>query len=841
MCVLRCFLRCFAFLGLLSVFMLGCKVSPPDEATTTPSVNRLELKMSSPQQSDTDSFPNSDEITITARLLDATNAPLKSELVKLVTTLGTLSSDTVLTDTSGYARAKISPSDTLGAGTITATFNTVSASVNFELFASTPVIPITTPKINLSLLRSGLAINRFKSNEVVQLQVLVTDVNNAPLVNQIVKFTAELGTIGVDTGLTNQNGVAQVNLTATNSTLGAAMATATVTINEVDLTATVNYEVLDSAINVTDQVYKLGHFDSSNAFIENRLGISVAADANGSVSMSAGATLGVSLAIVDENNQRIMTPSQVNFTSACAASQHATIGTGIFSVNGVASTTFEDLSCGGSQDVIQATVTVNNQTKTLSQIINIGPENIGSIEFISSSPESIVLKGTGGQDKQETSTLTFLVKGALGNPLAQQLVNFSLNTAVGNLTITPSSSLTNSSGLVTTKVNAGNVPTAVRVTATVSTASNQIIQTQSDLLSVNTGMADQDSFSLSPEVLNPEAQNYDGVEVMITARLADAFNNPVPDGTTINFTTEGGNIVPTCNTTNGVCSVKWISSEPRVPEHRITILATAVGHETFNDTNGSNTFDAADGVGFFNKYESGLSRVLAAASGFFDMAEAWRDDNESNVHDMGEKFIDFNNNQRFDSRDNLFNGPQCLGSLCGTGTNQSLHVRRAIVLVMAGSEARLTLMSQTLTSFSNASLAHIGNRYVYSTTDTGSGSNRVVVDNTLTIAEDESETFALSFADFGMPYGQMLPAGTTIQVTTEGGALVGETSYTVLNSIGSADPNVFNGREFSFTITNPNTLATAGDLPVNGILKIIATTPKGVITTLLFNFTLAGT
>jgi len=829
--------RHFLYLGLLVILLIGCKASPPDEGSTEPGGYRVILSLSSPNQVDSDSFPNGDEVTIKVRLLDSSNKPVKSELIKVATTLGTLSSDSILTDSDGYATSKISPSTILGAGSITATFGAVSTKVNFELLAL-QTSPVAATKISLSLQRSGLSINRFKSNEVVQLRALITDADGLAVSNQVVTFATELGSLDVETGLTDSNGVAQVNLSATNITLGASEAIATAKVNGVDLTASVNYEIIDSNSSITDQVIRLGHFNNANTFVEDQLGISIAPDTNGDINISAGATLGISLAIVDENNQRIMLPTKVSFGSNCVESKRATIGTDVATINGVAVTTYEDVNCGGGQDSIQATVTVNNQTKTLVQTINIAPENIGSIEFVSSSPESIVLKGTGGQGQQETSTLTFLVKGSLGNPLAQQAVTFSLNTAAGNLTLTPATSLTNSAGLVTTKVNAGNVPTAVRVTAAVTAAGGQVIQTQSDLLSVNTGMADQDSFSLAPIVKNPEADQYDGEEVLINARLSDAFNNPVPDGTTINFTTEGGSIAPSCNTIAGACSVKWISGEPRVPNHRITILATAVGHETFNDTNGSNTFDDADGAAFYDPAESGLGRVLAAPNGFFDMSEAWRDDNENKAYESGEKFIDFNNDQIFNLRDSLFNGPQCSGLLCGTGNNKSIHVRKALVMVMSGSHARLTLMRDILGSGSqNPSIAHVRNRLVYATLNTPFIQEE---GGALLIPEDGVENFALSFADFGAIHGQTLPEGTTIQVSTDAGTLNGETTFTIGSTVGPNAPDEFNGDEIHFSIKNTNTVTNPGDSPVAGLLKMTATTPKGNVTTLTFNFGLAG-
>lgn len=827
-------LRHCGLLGLSLILLAGCKVSPPGDTTGT-TTNHIELTVSSPHQVDSDSFPNSDVITISARLLDASNNPVKSQLISLSSTLGTIVTTPVLTNDTGYATSTIDPSSTVGAGTITATLGTVTATYNFELLAPNQT-PTTSTHITLSLLRNGLPVNRFKSDESVQLQATVADANNVAISNQVVKFAVELGTTDVATALTDANGIAHVNLLATNTTLGAAEATATVTVNNSDLVARLNYEIINSATTVTDQTIKLGHFDSSNTFVENSLGSSLTPDSSGNLNISAGGSLGLSLAIVDENNARIMTPSQVSFTSTCVASQRATVDTGVFTINGVANSTYKDLLCSGGQDVVVATVTVNNQTKSISQSVNIASDTIGSIEFISAVPESIVLKGTGGVGQQETSTLTFLVKGSLGNPLAQQSVTFSLNTSAGNLTLTPMTSLTNSAGLVTTKVNAGNVPTSVRVTASVTTASNQIIKTQSDLLSVNTGMPDQDSFSLAATILNPESDEIDGVESVLTARLADSFNNPVPDGTTINFTTEGGNIVPSCNTTNGACSVKWTSTEPRVDNHRITVLATAVGHETFFDTNGNNIFDDQDEPAISNNAESGFDRLAAAASGFFDMREAWRDDNENKIYDPGEKFIDFNNNQIPDPADGKFNGPQCQGGNCGAGIYQSIHVRKALVLIMSGSVARLTLASSTQQDVRNLGLPYLNNSQVYATNDSLVTASGAAID----LAEDTFLTFDLYFADFGEPFGQTLPMDTVINVSADAGKLAGTTTFTVGNTIGTSDPAAYGGNHITFAIANTNTAVNVGDAPLFGVITIKATTPKNNVTTLAIPYVLQG-
>ena len=77
------------------------------------------------------------------------------------------------------------------------------------------------------------------------------------------------------------------------------------------------------------------------------------------------------------------------------------------------------------------------------------------------------------------------------------------------------------------------------------------------------------------------------------------------------------------------------------------------------------------------------------------MSEAWRDDNENNTYESGEIFLDFNNDQSFTSEDILFNGPQCQGDMCTT-TN-SLHVRKALTLIMSGSAASYRLFDNTTT------------------------------------------------------------------------------------------------------------------------------------------------
>jgi len=343
----------------------------------------------------------------------------------------------------------------------------------------------------------------------------------------------------------------------------------------------------------------------------------------------------------------------------------------------------------------------------------------GSIEFISATPTNIRLKGLGN----ETSTVVFRIVDVLGNPLPDQLITFSLNTDVGELTLAPTSATSNSNGEVQTTVQAGTVATPVRVTATL--ASNPSIKTQSELLVVSTGIPDQNSFSLSIETFNPEAYNYDGVKVAVTVHAADRFNNPVPDGTAIYFTTEGGAIEPSCTTTAGTCSVMWTSQAPRPADGRVTVTAIAIGEESFLDTNGNGVFDDADT--------------------FDDMPEAFQDFNENTVRDDDEPIFDFNKNETYDFEDNAYNGLLCAhSSRCSETT--TLNVRDNGVIVMATSDAKIEIVPDPIVVPRDG-----------------------VISITVRVQDEK---------------GNMMPADTSIAISVDSGigTLSGQTSYIVPNT-----------------------------------------------------------
>lgn len=486
----------------------------------------------------------------------------------------------------------------------------------------------------------------------------------------------------------------------------------------------------------------------------------------GVAQLSAGGSTSLTASLTDDQNLPYITETDVSFSSTCIGTNLASVNSPVTTATGTAITTYTAQGCTGN-DVITASATIDGTTVTASATIDILPATLGSIEFVSAVPTNIALKGMGGAGQSETSTVTFRVRNTSGGPIANQSVSFALNTSVGGLQFSPGfdTAVSGSDGLIQTIIQSGTVATPVRVTATVDATG---ITTQSDQLVVTTGIPDNNSFSLSAATLNPEAFDYDGVQVAITAHVADRFNNPVPDGTTVLFTTEGGSIGGSCQTTSGACSVNWTSQDPRPTASvlngtngnagRVTILATAVGEESFTDQNGNGTYDSGEP--------------------FDDLAEAYLEENEDGTYQITEPFADFNSNFTRDAADGAYNGVVCNTTTCTVST---VNVRDAVRLVMSGSSASISMVGA------------------------------FIAPNTVTV-------------DIVDARGQVMPAGTTITAATSNGSIEGPSSYTVPSTAVNCNltPTVSPCR-FTFAVAGDTT-------PSSGIFSVTVTTPRGIST-----------
>lgn len=397
---------------------------------------------------------------------------------------------------------------------------------------------------------------------------------------------------------------------------------------------------------------------TGGTFQEDIVGISNA-------NLSAGGSTSLSVRIQTTEGAAYTESVTVNFSSDCQSAGFAEIEEpNLTTTTGTATTTYIAKGCSGS-DTITARASANGQALTATGSLTVAPAEFGSIEFVSATPNNIGLKGTGGTDRSETSTVVFRMLDATGGPVPQQEASFALSTDVGGITLSTTSGESDSNGRVQTVVKSGTRATTVRVIAT---AVGENISTQSDQLTITTGIPDQDSFSLSATELNPESWNVDGIEVGVTARLADRFNNPVPDGTAVQFEVEGASIGSQCTTVNGACSVTWVSQDPRPSSGvlfekgngRVTIMATATGEESFIDANGNGIRDDAET--------------------FDDIAEIFRDDNEDGTRQSTEEFFDFNNNGSWNDADGEFTGVLCDGAGCSGESTRGIGKNLVITM-----------------------------------------------------------------------------------------------------------------------------------------------------------------
>lgn len=633
------------------------------------------------------------------------------------------------------------------------------------------------PSITVALTSGGATVTSISSGAPATVTATVKDTAGTAVANAVVTFStdAALATIAPvsATALTDATGVATVTLSpASLTSAGAATITATTQVGTTAVTGSKGYSVGAAAVTMTNPAF-------------------------GVTPLSAFGTTSVSVT-VSSNGVPVTTPQTVSFTSPCASSGKAVLTAGVATVNGVATASYRDNGCAGT-DTVSASV---SGITSSSAALTVTAPTTGSIQFISATPSSISLRGMGGTGRQESSQVIFKVVDTGGNPIGGKTVSFSLSTAVGGITLTTTTAISDpTTGQVVVGVSSGTVSTPVRVLASTCTNSTSpctgtTLSTQSDVLTITTGIPDQQNFSLSTTSYNIEGWNHDGTTTVITARLADHFNNPVPDGTAVNFTAEGGSIASSCTTTAGACNTTLTSQALRPTNGRVTVLAYAVGEEGFTDLNGNGLADTGE--------------MIDANGASTDMGEAYVDYNESDVRDAAtEPFIDFNGNVAYTVSDAQYNGVLCTagGAICSA--QKSIHVRGKLPIVFSGSDAVITIN---------------GGATIALPPCTGGG------------GVGAPSTFTVTVVDL---HGNAMPAGTTVAFSSDNGTVTSSASYTVPSTsgcrTGASCPALAASATFGdipVTMKSDATWATGvcTNTNANGTFTVKVTTPKGVIT-----------
>tara|TARA_R110002049_G_scaffold57581_22_gene157777 strand:+ start:4719 stop:7265 length:2547 start_codon:yes stop_codon:yes gene_type:complete len=743
--------------------------------------------------------------------------------VSLETEIGSIlpESGTALTNLLGVAEFTIVAGSETGTGTVTATATNDDGNLTGSLS-----INVTTSSMSLELLDSqGNATTTVTSTSPGTLRVTIVGGG----ADAVVTPTSEIAVISPTTGLTDENGVVEFQVQAgTEAAAGNINVTATTDAGEISGTLAFQVETVG---------VRIGYFDENDLFIENEIEV---IPGPGST-LSAGGDAYLSVVVLDENDERVTEPVEVIFTSGCISAGQSTISpSNPVTVFGQASTTYSPINCSGTDNF---TASIAGTSAQAFGTLNIAPPETTAILFISAEPEVIALRGTGGAGRSETSNLVFRVIDQSGRPLPGVTVDFHLDpesTSVGGLTLSKEQGISNADGDVSVTVRAGDVATPiVAVVASVGEGADKV-DAPSSILTVTTGLPEQNSISLSSEsFIIPNANNVNNIINSLTVNMDDRYNNKVPGGTAAVFRTEYGSIDGNCITGDletagaGLCTTDWSSTAPKSPKFgssdvktiynstcpdysypvpltgpmpcprsfgftqgkRSTILVFAIGEETFVDRNGNGMMDEEEKDLFVNLGEAFEDHN---EDGFFTPAlpecvgKLFDDPSLTSQCKSGfdEEFIDFNRNGVYDADgpSPLYNGLRCPIEGDGIWCSRTLvNVWDDLVLTLSDEGSfEIVMVLNSLTAG---------------------------VPGTVTETTTNDRTQTVYIADL---YNNAPPAGSSISLSTDGNCeIIGQSEISV--------PEIYFQGAFSFPLAtkpaddsgDPGTV-TVNFTPVDG-------------------------
>jgi hypothetical protein len=514
--------------------------------------------------------------------------------------------------------------------------------------------------------------------------------------------------------------------------------------------------------------------------------------------LSAGGATNVSVSVVDSgagNTYALAKEYAITFASICADRNPAKAeftASVVRSSTGTASTFYQAKGCAG-EDIITAKlyeafstlesgITVSGDPIAIAvTTVQVELPEVNAVAFTGNSTTTLGFSGIANTLYPATGIVSFTVFDNFGNPIEGKEVDFVLSTTSVGASLSAPAGVTNENGLVTAAVNSGSTHGILSITASTATNTGGTISTASLPISVTTGSADQNSFNLVVDTINPRAWDVDGATISFSASAADTFQNPVPDGTIINFFAESGIIQPSCETAGGACSVTWTSGNPRSGFDLSGNLKTdAVGFPGYDASWQGGRAGVATVIAYTNG-DAGFADgngngLLDIGEAYVTMAEAYLDANESNGFDQPgtatnpyEKLIDYTINEVQDSAPVNYQGVACTVAASDAGHCAELvHVRDQLSFIVADGRAA------TITS----------------TGITGTTSGDLSAATCINVRNEENVSFSFNVADTN---GNIPPLGTAVAFTSEGFDLVGSGPKNV--------PNAFSTSGIDYTVT----------------------------------------
>jgi adhesin/invasin len=435
---------------------------------------------------------------------------------------------------------------------------------------------------------------------------------------------------------------------------------------------------------------------------------------------------------------------------------------------GQATTTFK---AGTTLGAVTITGTYNAASSSVSigLVASSSTTAAGGIQFISASPSTVGVQGSG---LQTTSSVVFKVTDATGLAIAGSPVSFSMVGPTGAyIGPTPGSTTatgtTDSSGNVAVTLNSGNVAGPATITASVS-AGGSTFSASSSVLSIGGGIASATHFTLAASQLNLPGFSIAGYKTNLTVYVADRFSNSaVLKGTQVSFFTEAGAVDPNVSLDEtGMGQVALRTQDPmpvntvvlNTPQSlgHVTVIAVVRGEEAFVDTNANGVYDAGES--------------------FTDIGEPFIDANDNNTWDPGEYYMDTNGNGAYDGPNGVWDGPGCTGANCVKSPNIWVKLK----------------------------IQFTGDIVICSLSPAGS----------FTVGDGGYIDYTVTVSDGNLNYP--VP-GTVITVTQAGGTLLGQTSFTVPDAVSFAP--------FQRTVRLADT--ATGDVQFQGSITLTVTPPSG--------------
>jgi hypothetical protein len=522
------------------------------------------------------------------------------------------------TDVNGIAKIRVSRTNLYEFGT--ATLFLIFKSTNQYSQSLSEIIQyrVDPPPLQLELRNASNAVtNTVTSIGLTSINATLRFPDGTPVKQKRIEITGDLTKVNFPEGnsqLTNDLGLAIIKISRASASVGGAgTLTAAATISGVSTSGFPVDTVVTGAVD-----YSVGAVVGAATLTLDTLETGAATlQAYGTRQISVRAMLGADVA-----------PSvQVNFSTNCGQISPATsptnangIAVASFTATDIGGATLSTLGCGGKTvDVSVSAVGASTASKSIS-VLAAPATNLSFVVPSDATKSRIYLANSGGPTQ---TNIQFLLTNAREEPLPGQDLSVSLKTSndgipkatFGTATnVTPLTLTTDSFGKVSVPVFSGTVPTNVVLGATL--VSNTAIKTDSSVIAIASGRPAQARVSLVRAKSAIRGFDFDGATTTVTMSLADRQGNPVPDGTAVNFVTEGGVMIPPTCVTGAVagdsqCTVSIRSQNPRPANGLVSILAYSAGEEDFIDANFNNLFDCGES--------------------FTDLSTAYRDDTAINM------------------------------------------------------------------------------------------------------------------------------------------------------------------------------------------------------------------